>query len=102
GRGVGGQGGGAGDGGGVHDGQEVDVVGTFAFRGDYVLLEDARLGRDNRPRHVTPVSRTSTEGSLPRLPRLRPGARPARPREALSVIPQAHAKEKTRPMKTCS
>jgi hypothetical protein len=34
---------------GVREGQEVDVVGTFAFRGDYVLLEGARLGGDNRP-----------------------------------------------------
>jgi hypothetical protein len=34
---------------GVHEGQEVDVVGTFAFRGDYVLLEGARLGGDDRP-----------------------------------------------------
>jgi hypothetical protein len=33
---------------GVREGQEVDVVGTFAFRGDYVLLEGARLGGDNR------------------------------------------------------
>jgi hypothetical protein len=28
---------------GVLPGQEVDVVGTFAFRGDHVLLADARL-----------------------------------------------------------
>src|SRR5262245_27066398 len=33
---------------GVREGQEVDVVGTFAFRGDYVLLEGARLGGDDR------------------------------------------------------
>jgi len=33
---------------GLREGQEVDVVGTFAFRGDYVLLEDARLGGDPR------------------------------------------------------
>jgi hypothetical protein len=33
---------------GVREGQEADVVGTFAFRGDYVLLEGARLGGDNR------------------------------------------------------
>ena len=33
---------------GVREGQEVDVVGTFAFRGDYVLLEGARLGGDYR------------------------------------------------------
>jgi hypothetical protein len=34
---------------GVHEGQEVDVVGMFAFRGDFVLLEGARLGGDDRP-----------------------------------------------------
>jgi hypothetical protein len=34
---------------GVHEGQEVEVVGTFAFCGDHVLLEGARLGGDNLP-----------------------------------------------------
>jgi hypothetical protein len=33
---------------GVREGQEVDVVGTLAFRGDHVLLEGARLGGDDR------------------------------------------------------
>jgi hypothetical protein len=35
---------------GVRPGREVDVVGTLAFRGDHVLLEDARLGKDKAPR----------------------------------------------------
>jgi hypothetical protein len=30
----------------VRVGREVDVVGTFAFRGNHVLLEDARLAGD--------------------------------------------------------
>jgi hypothetical protein len=42
---------------GVREGQEVDVVGTFAFRGDYVLLEGARLGGDNRPPAVSALDR---------------------------------------------
>jgi hypothetical protein len=40
---------------GVREGREVDVVGRFAFRGDHVLLEEARLGKDkgtpSRPAH---------------------------------------------------
>jgi hypothetical protein len=30
---------------GLREGQEVDLLGTLAFRGDYLLLQDARLKR---------------------------------------------------------
>ena len=33
---------------GVRKGQVMDVVGTFTFRGEYVLLEDASLRRGQR------------------------------------------------------
>src|SRR5262249_58529553 len=48
---------------GIREGQEVDVVGTFAFRGDYVLLEDARLGGDPRP-PSHPAPQVSAQESL--------------------------------------
>jgi hypothetical protein len=41
----------------VGEGREVDVAGTFAFRGDYVLLEGTRLGGDNRPPAVSALDR---------------------------------------------
>jgi hypothetical protein len=33
----------------VREGRPVDLVGRCAFRGDHVLLEDARLSGDTRP-----------------------------------------------------
>jgi hypothetical protein len=63
---------------GVRRGREVEVVGTLAFRGDYVLLEDARLGGTRPHPHGRPTSRAAGAAQPPSEARTSPTS-PGRP-----------------------